>query len=81
MLALAILFLMAAGASGSETRFPLRIAAGGTHIEDAAGTPFLITGDTAWSLIADLPKEEVDRYIADRKARGFNTILVSLIEH
>lgn len=80
MLAVAILFLMAVGASSREARFPLRIAAGGTHLEDVDGTPFLIVGDAAWSLIADLPKEEVDRYIADRKARGFNTILVSLIE-
>ncbi len=32
-------------------------------------------------LIADLSPEDADLYIADRKARGFNTILVSLIEH
>jgi hypothetical protein len=67
--------------AGAEARFPLRIAASGTYLEDADGKPFLITGDAAWSLIADLPPEDADLYIADRKARGFNTILVSLIEH
>ncbi|WP_313532577.1 DUF4038 domain-containing protein [Shinella sp.] len=67
--------------ASAEVRFPLRIAAAGTYLEDAAGKPFLITGDAAWSLISDLPAEEADIYIADRKARGFNTILVSLIEH
>jgi hypothetical protein len=67
--------------TGSEARFPLRIATDGNHLEDAAGKPFLITGDSAWSLIADLSPSEADIYIADRKARGFNTILVSLIEH
>jgi hypothetical protein len=37
-------------------------------------------GDSAWSLIADL-KEEAYLYLEDRKARGFNTVLVSLLEH
>lgn len=83
-LALVFLLLLVAGhpaLAGSEVRFPLRVSADGTHLEDAAGKPFLITGDTAWSLIADLSASEADIYIADRKARGFNTILVSLIEH
>ena len=70
-----------AACAGGGPRFPLRIAAEGTYLKDAQGKPFLITGDAAWSLIADLSPEEADLYIADRKARGFNTILVSLIEH
>lgn len=60
--------------------FPLSVAPGGHHLEDAAGKPFLIHGDTAWSLIAQLRRQDVDRYLADRRARGFNAILVSLIE-
>nr|WP_314092403.1 DUF4038 domain-containing protein [uncultured Shinella sp.] len=72
---------MTGRAATVEVRFPLRIAAAGTYLEDAAGKPFLVTGDAAWSLISDLPAEDADLYIADRKARGFNTILVSLIEH
>jgi len=62
-------------------RFPLRVQAGQRHLSDAAGEPFLLHGDTAWSLIADLTREEVDVYLADRRARGFNTLLVSLLEH
>ncbi len=80
VLLLTFLSVGAAFASG-ETQFPLRIAAGGTHLEDSAGKPFLITGDAAWSLIADLSVKDAGFYIADRKARGFNAILVSLIEH
>lgn len=79
---LAVVFLPGHVAlAGGKGRFPLRIAAEGTYLEDATGKPFLITGDSAWSLIADLLPEDADRYIADRKERGFNTILVSLIEH
>ena len=60
--------------------FPLAVRPGERYLVDAAGKPFLIHGDTAWSLIADLTREEVDLYLDDRRARGFNTILVSLIE-
>jgi len=61
--------------------FPLMAKPGQHYLEDAAGRPFLIHGDTAWSLIAELTREEVEVYLDDRRARGFNTILVSLIEH
>jgi Protein of unknown function (DUF4038)/Putative collagen-binding domain of a collagenase len=54
---------------------------GKRYLTDARGRPFLIHGDTAWSLIAQLTREDIDLYLEDRRARGFNTILVSLIEH
>ena len=65
---------------GARPAFPLAVAPGKRYLVDAAGKPFLIHGDTAWSLIADLTREDVDRYLKDRRARGFNTILVNLIE-
>ena len=60
--------------------FPLAVRPGKRYLEDADGRPFLIHGDTAWSLIADLTREDVDLYLEDRRARGFNTLLVNLIE-
>jgi Protein of unknown function (DUF4038)/Putative collagen-binding domain of a collagenase len=61
--------------------FPVTLSPGKRYLEDAHGQPFLILGDAAWSLIADLTREDVDRYLEDRHTRGFNTLLVSLIEH
>jgi hypothetical protein len=61
--------------------FPLSIIDGQRYLTDASGTPFLIHGDAAWSLIADLTREETDVYLADRAARGFNSVLVNLLEH
>lgn len=69
------------GAAWPKATFPLRIPAGKRHIEDAAGQAFLIHGDTAWSLIAQLTREDAERYLDDRQARGFNAILVNLLEH
>ena len=61
--------------------FPLTVRTGHRYLEDRTGRPFLVTGEAAWSLIAQLRREEVDLYLRDRRARGFNTLLVSLIEH
>jgi hypothetical protein len=61
--------------------FPLQVAAGGRYLVDAAGRPFLLQGDAGWSLIAGLTDAEADIYLEDRRRRGFNTILVNLLEH
>ncbi len=61
--------------------FPLRPNLGERHLEDATGEPFLLHGDTAWSLIGDLTREDAELYLSDRNQRGFNTLLVSLIEY
>ncbi|TPL99364.1 DUF4038 domain-containing protein [Mesorhizobium sp. B2-3-10] len=63
------------------TRFPLRIESGKSFPVDKDGDPFLMHGDSAWSLIADLKDDEAYLYLEDRKARGFNTVLVNLLEH
>lgn len=69
------------GRAWPKAAFPLSIAAGRRYLEDAAGRPFLIHGDTAWSLIAQLTREDAEKYLQDRQTRGFNTILVNLLEH
>lgn len=61
--------------------FPLGVRPGERHLVDSAGRPFLVHGDTAWSLIAELTTDEAEHYLEDRRRRGFNTILVNLIEH
>jgi hypothetical protein len=61
--------------------FPLHVEGGTRHLIDANGKPFLVHGDTPWSLIVQLTRGEVDQYLEDRRQKGFNTILVELIEH
>lgn len=67
--------------SAGAPRFPLRIAENKRYLTDADGRPFLLHGDTAWSLIADLSREDARHYLEDRKRRGFTAVLVNLIEH
>jgi hypothetical protein len=61
--------------------FPLTVAPAGRHLVDSKGVPFRIQGDAAWSLIANLTPAEAETYLDDRRAKGFNTLIVNLIEH
>ena len=61
--------------------FPLHVSADRRYLEDGDGKPFLVVGDTAWSLVAQLGEDNIVRYLDDRARRGFNAIIVNLIEH
>jgi hypothetical protein len=58
--------------------FPLKLGVDGRTLVDARGRPFFLQGDTPWSLTHNLTFEESVRYMEDRRAQGFNTLLVSV---
>ena len=62
-------------------KYPVRVSKDGRYLVDVDGKPFRIQGDSAQSLIANLTYAEADAYLTDRRARGFNTVNVNLIEH
>jgi hypothetical protein len=66
---------------GAPARFPLAVSPDRRRLLDADGRPFLIQGDAAWSLIANLTYADAVRYLDDRRAKGFNTLIVNLVEH
>jgi len=57
------------------------VESGKRYLIDAAGKPFFVNGDSPWDLISTLTRADVDLYLADRKAKGINTVLVELLEH
>jgi hypothetical protein len=61
--------------------FPLAVSGTGRFLVDAHGVPFRLQGEAAWSLIANLTAREVDTYLQDRAQKGFNAVLVNLLEH
>jgi hypothetical protein len=61
--------------------YPLKKSETGRFLVDQRGKPFLVLGDSAWSLIAQLGDKEIDQYLDDRAKRGFNCLIVNLIEH
>lgn len=65
-----------------NTVFPLKISSSDIHhLVDQTGTPFFWSGDAAWSIIAQLNKEDVVFYLDNRKQKGFSVILANLIEN
>ena len=58
------------------TIFPLSIDAGGRFLRDATGQPFMIVGESVWSMAQRMSPSQVDAWIADRKARGYNAAMV-----
>ena len=69
------------GAQDAGARFPLRVSQDGRHLLDSGGQPLLVVGDAGWSLIVQPEAADRERYLSDRARRGFNSIIVNLIEH
>ena len=75
VLGLAALRSVAAAAEASPPAgHPLRVGPDGRHLVRADGRPFFYLGDTAWSLFHRLTREEADRYLRNRAAKGFTVI-------
>jgi hypothetical protein len=58
--------------------FPLKIAESARYFVDQRGTPFLVNGDTPWSLTHNLSYDEAVRYLENRRAKGINALIVSV---
>ncbi|MDH3251986.1 MAG: DUF4038 domain-containing protein, partial [Ignavibacteria bacterium] len=61
--------------------YPLRISSNNRYLEDQSGIPFLLNAEAAWSLMAQLTYADADYYLTNRAQKGFNGVLVNLIEH
>lgn len=68
-----------AAASGYTDPKPLKISPNGRFFTTADGKPFFWLGDTGWLLFSKLNREEVIKYLDDRKRKGFNVIQVMVL--
>lgn len=64
----------------TTTAFPLKLSPDQRHLLDQNNRPFLVNGDTPWSLFTGLTKAEAETYLEDRRQRGFNSIIINLAE-
>lgn len=56
----------------------LKVADDGTHLTQN-GVPFVVVADTAWSAFADIEPREWIGYLRQRRAQGFNVVMVSTL--
>ncbi|MGD0696144.1 MAG: DUF4038 domain-containing protein [Terriglobia bacterium] len=80
-LAALALFLLAPMALAQTSDLRLKISNNGRYLVDQKGDPFLVVGDSPWSLIAQLDDRDIESYLEDRRNKGFSSIIVNLIEH
>jgi len=62
--------------------FPLKLASPAKrYLVDQNNVPFLGLGDSPWEIATTLNATDSNTYLADRKARGFNSLLVECIDN
>lgn len=72
---------LADGQTRIAPSYPLKLSTSGSYLVDQDNRPFFMAGDAAWSLIVQLSQMDADTYLSDRAQKGFNLVLVNLIEH
>lgn len=59
--------------------YPVKASADGRSLVTAGGAPFLYHADTPWALPWKVSQADVIALLDDRKAKGFNTLQISLL--
>jgi hypothetical protein len=59
--------------------YPLKLSSNRRYLVDQRGRPFMIVGDSPQAMIGNLTLQDAATFIADRKAAGFNSLLVDLL--
>ena len=62
------------GPSVDFSHGPLKVSDNKRFLVHADGTPFFYLGDTAWELFHRLTREEAERYLENRRQKGFTVI-------
>lgn len=62
-----------------EPPFLAAVSDDGRYFVDQYSEPFLVRGDSPWSLMTDLSPDQAELYFADRRENGFNASIVSLL--
>jgi hypothetical protein len=73
------IFTLLASSGFSNDQAQLRVTDNHRYLEYTDGTPFFYLGDTAWELFQRLNRDEADRYLTNRKEKGFTVIQAVVI--
>jgi Protein of unknown function (DUF4038)/Putative collagen-binding domain of a collagenase len=64
---------------GGGSEFPLQVSSNDRYLEDASGSPWLMVGDSPWTIIGNASETNADAYFADREEHGFDAALMSAL--
>lgn len=70
------------GTENNSTDLPLlRVSDNNRYFQTQDGDPFFWLGDTGWLLFKKLDREDAEKYLLDRKQKGFNVIQAMVIHN
>lgn len=75
--AIALLSALLTWAAPSGQR--IAVSPDGHFLRDQDGKPFFWLADTAWLMFSKLTDADIDRYLEDRRAKGFTVVQVMLL--
>jgi len=64
-----------------ENQLPKLAVSANHRTLTADGKPFFWLGDTGWLLFGKLDREQADKYLSDRQAKGFNVVQVMVLHN
>lgn len=67
------------GGGGGGQTFPLKISSSGRYLTYQDDTPFLIKGDSTQALPVCLSLTQMENYLDDRVANGFNAVWLNIL--
>lgn len=57
----------------------LKVSDNHRYLVDEKGNPFFWLGDTGWLLFSKLNREDAEKYLSDRAAKGYNVIQIMML--
>ncbi len=72
--------LLAAQVAGQPATKRVIVSANRHFLSYQDGTPFFWLGDTAWLLFSKLNRDETEKYLEDRRRKGFTVIQVMVLQ-
>ncbi len=78
---IAILLISCNSVTVKESSPKLRVSDNKRFLETEKGDPFFWLGDTGWMLFSKLNREEAEKYLEDRRQKGFNVIQVMVLHN
>lgn len=78
------ILIVASGYNSDDSRKQismLKVSDNGHFLMTSDGNPFFWLGDTGWLMFGKLTREEGNKYLEDRKKKGFNVIQVMVLHN
>ena len=76
-----LLLMFCVLATSSSAQKKLTISSNHRFFADENGNPFFWLGDTGWLLFLKLNREDAEKYLEDRKQKGYNVIQAMVLHN